>query len=113
MKLANFSRLHAKHYSAIRGLSKNLPPLQALNHRDISLTNILLSDREWKNKPLSAVAFLTDLDNADYYVAGGGYGGSSKLKGKVGALGDSQVEHLHRTVSPTCHMTYGHSNIVH
>jgi hypothetical protein len=113
VKLAAFLLLHAKRYSAIRGLSKDLPSLPALNHRDISLTNILLSDREWKSKPLSDVAFITDLDNADYYIAGGGsMRTNDKLKGKVDAAGDSKVEHLHCTVSPTCHITYRHPNFI-
>jgi hypothetical protein len=84
--------------------------LQALNHRDISLTNILLSDQKWKNKPLSEVAFLADLDNADYYMPGGGSVGTTNtdgtLKREIGAAEDPKVEHLHRTVSPICHVTY-------
>jgi hypothetical protein len=82
-----------------------LPSLEAINHRDISLSNILLSD-QWKGKPMSEVAFLTDLDNASYYEAGGNSMAAPATQ--VGSGDASNVGHLNRTVSSTYQMKHRH-----
>jgi hypothetical protein len=80
-----------------------------------------LSDQDWRSKPLSEVVFLTDLDNADYYVAGAGSTDSTNenIGGNIDEGKDleakaenSKVQHLNRTVSSTCSIPYGHSNTV-
>ena len=68
----------------------------------MSLSNIDLSGgpEDWKNKKLSEVAFVTDLDSAEYYAADG----STELETRdVDHLADLSDKLTKRhAVCPTC-----------